>query len=433
MSRIFSAVVMTAILTTAWYAERGHVASWYGIAVFTLLLLKLAASLTHKPVTVTEKDAARVARMTVAALVTVYNEDVVAFRRCLDSLLGQTRLPNAIAVVDDCSTDKSALNLALEYEPLFRAKGVDYRVIAFERNRGKRHGLAAGIRQFDKADVYLGVDSDTELDEQAVYEGMLPFASRRVNGVTGLVLALNARKNVLTRLIDLRYANAFLFERAAYGLLKSVLCCCGSLAFYRGTVVRENLDDFLNQRFLGREATYGDDRRLTNYCLKNGQVIMQSSSVAWTLVPERLSHYLKQQTRWSKSFFRESLWVIQTGRADKPAFWLSLMELTSWISFTTMLLIAIVLAPFRADLHLWSLYLMYAMLLGYARSVRFLEPNQRTRMPMGERLATFLLAPLYGLLHVGLLMWIRVYAMLTLRDNGWGTRQGGAEVTMEAV
>jgi hyaluronan synthase len=433
MSRVFSAITMMVIVALAIYAEHGHIASWYGVAVFTLLLLKLAASLTHKPITVNEKDAARVSRLTVAVLLTVYNEDVTAFRKCLESLRRQTRLPNAIAVVDDCSTDKSALNLAIEYEPVFRAMGVDYRVIAFELNRGKRHGLAAGIRQFFKADVYLGVDSDTELDVEAVYEGMLPFASRRVNAVTGLVLALNARKNVLTRLIDLRYANAFLFERAAYGLLKSVLCCCGSLAFYRGSVVRENLDDFLSQTFLGREATYGDDRRLTNYCLKNGQVVMQSSAVAWTLVPERLKHYLKQQTRWSKSFFRESLWVIQTGRAQRPAFWLSLIELTSWLTFTSMLLIALVMAPFKADVNTWSLYLMYAMLLGYARSVRFLEPGQRTRMPMGERIATFLLAPLYGLLHVGLLMWIRVYALLTLRDNGWGTRQGGAEVTMEAA
>jgi Glycosyltransferases, probably involved in cell wall biogenesis len=433
MNRLLSAIMMSGIIALTIYAERGHVSSIYGIAVFSLLILKLVASLMSRSVELDEKDTAKVARLTVAVLLTVYNEDVTAFRRCLDSLLNQTRLPNAIAVVDDCSTDKSALQLACEYEPLFRARGVDYRVIAFEVNRGKRHGLAAGIRQFFNADIYLGVDSDTELDEYAVEKGMLPFASRRVNAVTGLVLALNARKNVLTRLIDLRYANAFLFERAAYSLLGSVLCCCGSLAFYRGTVIRENLDDFLGQRFLGREATYGDDRRLTNYCLKNGRAVMQSSAVAWTLVPERMKHYLKQQTRWSKSFFRESLWVIQQGRMDKPAFWLSLVELTSWITFTGMLLAAIVLLPFKANPELLLFYAMYTMLLGYARSVRFLEPNQRTRMPMGERFATFLLAPLYGLMHVGLLMWVRVYAMATLRDNAWGTRQGGAEVVMEAT
>ena len=79
---------------------------------------------------------------------------------------------------------------------------------------------------------------------------------------------------MLTRLIDLRYVSAFLAKRAAYSFFGAVLCCCGSLAFYRADIVRANLDDFLDQRFLGRVATYGDDRRLTNYALRGGRVVL---------------------------------------------------------------------------------------------------------------------------------------------------------------
>lgn len=431
MNRWTSLAAMACVLTVVGYANPGHLPGWYGMTALTLLVAKLAASLTHKPTAPDAAGIAKAGRLSVAVVVTVFNEDPATFAVCLDSLLAQTRLPNAVVVVDDGSPDRRVVALAHQRQAAFDEAGVDYQVIEFTENRGKRHALAAGFRLHPAADVYLGVDSDTRLDERAIAEGMLPFASRRVTAVTGLVLALNARKNILTRLIDLRYANAFLFERAAYSLLGSVLCCCGSLAFYRGHVVRANLDDFLSQRFLGVPATYGDDRRLTNYCLQAGKVVLQSSAVAWTLVPERMGHFLNQQARWSKSFFRESLWTIQQGRVGLPAFWLSLMELTSWLVFTGTLLVTLALAPFEAPRQAWLLFLMYSMILGYARSVRYLEAGQ-TRMGFGERMGTFLLAPLYGLLHMGLLLWVRLYALATLRDNGWGTRGGGVEVALAA-
>lgn len=422
---------MAAVLATVVWAEGMHLPSWYGIAVFVLLVVKLAASIFSRPVTVTEEQQEKVGALNLAAVITVYNEDADTLARCLEAVLKGTRLPDSIVVVDDGSTDRQAVPIAHAFADAFLGVGVDYQVIEFPENRGKREGLAAGFNLHPEADVFLGIDSDTEVDVCAIEEGMKPFASRRVNAVTGLVLALNARKNLLTRLIDLRYANAFLYERAAYSLLGSVLCCCGSLAFYRASVVRENLDDFLNQIFLGKKATYGDDRRLTNYCLKNGRVVFQSSAVAWTLVPERVGHYLKQQIRWNKSFFRESLSVIQTGRMDKPAFWLSLLELTSWISFTSVLIYALVMAPLHFRPEVWALYLMYAMVLGYARSVRYLEAEVRTKTSWRERLGTFFLAPLYGLLHMTVLLWVRLYALATLTDTKWGTRTQGVEVGVD--
>ena len=62
------------------------------------------------------------------------------------------------------------------------------------------------------------------------------------------------------------------------------------------------------------------------------------------------------------------------------------------------------------------------MLLSYARSARYVEVTQVVLPPL-ERVGTYLLAPLYGLLNIGLLIWLRLWALCTLRDNGWGTRQ----------
>ena len=397
--------------------------SLYGVAVLTLLVVKFALSLIPRRAGPTGDTSS----LKVAAVITVFNEDPRALRACLQSLLRQTRVPDAVVVVDDCSTDPRARQVAAYHKGLFDELGVDYQVVEFARNQGKRHGLAAGFRLHPDADVYLGIDSDTVLDKLAVEEGMKPFASRRVTGVTGVVLALNARKNLLTRLIDLRYANAFMYERAAYSLLGSVLCACGSLAFYRGDVVRANLDDFLNQKFLGREATFGDDRRLTNYCLERGKVVLQPSAKAWTLVPERMRHYLKQQVRWNKSFFRESLWVMLHGATRRPPFWLTLVEVCSWVMFTVMLVGS--LAWSAVGHHgIVAQYGIYVVVFSYARSIRYLG-HGNTLSPRYERAGTFLLAPLYGLLNITVLLWVRIYSLCTLRRNGWGTRSG-VEVTL---
>jgi hyaluronan synthase len=243
-----------------------------------------------------------------------------------------------------------------------------------------------------------------------------------VTCATGLVIASNWRRNVMTRLIDLRYTNAFLFERAAYSAVGSVLCACGSLAVYRADVVRKYADDFLNQRFLGQKAIFGDDRRLTNYALLEGKAVLQETAIASTAVPERISHYIRQQVRWNKSFFRESLWAIRNLDRKRPAVWLTLTELTSWIVFTAMLIMATVVNPIRTGQVLLLTYVSYLVLVGYARSVRYFEVRRKD-VPRWEVAGTFLLAPLYGLMHMGLLMPLRLYSLATLHRGGWGTRK----------
>ena len=76
------------------------------------------------------------------------------------------------------------------------------------------------------ADVYVCVDSDMRVDEHGFENLLALFASRRTNAVTGLVLASNAGRDLLTRLSDLRCANAFLYEWAACSLLGPV-CVAG--------------------------------------------------------------------------------------------------------------------------------------------------------------------------------------------------------------
>jgi hyaluronan synthase len=396
---------------------------WYGIAVGSLLLLKLLGSLRRRKNHENAPPAAP-SRLTLHSVITCFNESPAMLDRCLASILGQSARPASITVIDDASADPAAAVVADGYVPAFAAAGIRLNVIRFAVNLGKRHGLAAGFDDAPDADVYLCVDSDTVLDPGAFERLGAQFDDERIHAATGLVLAHNRAKNLLTRLIDMRYQNAFLGERVAYSRLGSVLCACGSLAAYRGWVVRKHLDDFLGQRFLGRPCTFGDDRRLTYYALTEGKSVIQPTAVAWTDVPANIPKWLVQQCRWTKSFIREAVLLALKGRARRAYWWLNLVELVTWVAFTSGLIVA--LAAFAGDARDWTIlvgYSAYVSAASWLRSLHYLR--KAGDVPTWDRWLTFLAAPAYALLNLTLLIPLRLYALTTLRRNGWGTRGGG--------
>lgn len=92
----------------------------------------------------------------------------------------------------------------------------------------------------------------------------------------------------MTRLIDIRYDNAFRVERSAQSVTGNILTCSGPLSIYRREVVIPNLDKYLNQSFLGVKVNIGDDRCLTNYANRLGKTAYQSTAFCDTDVPENL-------------------------------------------------------------------------------------------------------------------------------------------------
>jgi len=69
----------------------------------------------------------------------------------------------------------------------------------------------------------------------------------------------------------------------------------------------ENMEEWLNQKFLGQTATFGDDRSLTNFVLKKHRTSYQDTAICRTIVPNRYKVFLKQQMRWKRSWLRESI------------------------------------------------------------------------------------------------------------------------------
>lgn len=405
-SRLWGLLIFVGIVTGILVLNhQAHSATYlgfsiYGITTLSFLLLKIVVSAWYVPF-----EARPQGDLRVAAVVPVFNEDPEIFKMCLSSLLAQSRPLDEIYVVDDGSESASCLAVALKE---LRGPGTYVQKLAM--NQGKRHAQAWAFAK-TQADIILTVDSDSMLAPDAVLEGLRPFADPDILGVCGQVLVLNTRTNLLTRLIDLRYGNSFLYERAAYTVLDSILCSAGVLSFWRAETVHKHLKDYINQSFLGVPVGYGDDRRMTNYALLQGRVVFQETSKAWTVVPERLSQFLRQQNRWNKSFFRETLFTLTHLSPKRPAWWMCLGEILLWGFFTVNITLAVI-RPLLGGAGLGLFYFGYLALMAYGRNVRFAKAD----------LLAFALAPLYGLLHLILLTPLRVYSIFSLRNGAWGTR-----------
>lgn len=420
IDRLVAAIALFVPLAIVGFVDHRFGVSLLGAALFVLLVTKLVIARRVREQRFDTVATAPPLRLTI--VMPVHNEDPEFAVAAVMSMLAQSRPPDHLHVIDDGSTDGGAAADAVAAALSRNADPTTWTLTRLRENLGKRAALAVGFRFDVDADIFLCVDSDTVLDPNAIAAGLRPFADERTTGVAGFVSAHNWSRNVLTRLIDLRYVSAFLAERAAYSFFGAVLCCCGSLAFYRADIVRANLGDFLDQRFLGRVATYGDDRRLTNYALRAGRVVLCADARASTAVPERFGHYLRQQVRWNKSFIRESLWVLGTFPLSANAFWLTLCEVFTWIVVTVLFALTLAIWPFTGASRAFLPFVALIALAAYARNAVYLHDNRRTLRP-GDRLAIFALAPLYGVLHLFVLTPLRFWSLMTLRRTRWGTRQ----------
>jgi hyaluronan synthase/N-acetylglucosaminyltransferase len=347
---------------------------------------------------------------TVDVVVAAYDEDPSDLIACFESLVHQDygRVPN-VYVVDDCSPNREQL------APIYERYGAlpNWHVLLPDWNRGKRHAQDVAFREC-RGEILVTIDSDTIVDADGVRMIVEAFADESVGAATGDVGVTNWRRNILTRLIGMRYWVAFNQERAAQGWFRTVLCCSGPLAAYRRSVLDDVWNDYVRQTFRGVSCTYGDDRHLTNLVLASGaDTVFVPGAKAITNAPESLRGYLKQQLRWNKSFYRELLWTVPflLSRSRYMVFEVvvqTLLPLLLTLAIASSVLFAALFGPH----HL----VRYALAVAGMALVRCSYAIYRTRR------LSFALFVLYGFLHAALLVPLRLRALTTLTDNRWGTR-----------
>jgi hyaluronan synthase/N-acetylglucosaminyltransferase len=347
--------------------------------------------------------------LSVDVIIPSYNEDPAILEACVRSALHQDHPgPIRVIVVDDGSPNRPTLDPV--YRRLKRAGAI---VIKLDKNVGKRHAQGAGLDRCT-SEIVLTLDSDSALRPDAIRKLTRRFGDARVGAVTGFVDVENERKNLLTRLQRLRYWMAFNQERAAQESVRTVLCLSGPLAAYRRAILNEVRDRYLSQMYGGVPCTFGDDRHLTNLVLGEGyDTAFEAAAVAMTQVPETMRQFMRQQLRWSKSFFRELVWTVPY-IGERP--WFSRFDLACQVAMPLVLPIsattALVLGLFADPLYLIR-FLGLIAVVGALRATYGALRNRSVR---------FYLFVLYAFVSAFILVPIRFRALWTLTDARWGTR-----------
>ncbi len=216
-----------------------------------------------------------------------------------------------VIVVDDHSNDHSVDKIREMIETLKQedehyeiAKRVSY--IVQPQNKGKRDALCEGVK-VAQHELVVFVDSDSFLDPFAIRNLVQPFKDPKMGGVAGRTDVANTYTNSLTKMQSVRYYIAFRVMKAAEAYFDGVTCLSGPLSCYRKQIIIDHMDDWLNQKFLGQKATFGDDRAMTNFVLRHHRTSYQDTAICSTIVPNRHKVFLKQQMRWKRSWLRESI------------------------------------------------------------------------------------------------------------------------------
>jgi hyaluronan synthase len=378
----------------------------YGMLVSGYIVSRFVISLFYRPA----KPAG--IEPHVAIVMPAFNEEA-AIAQSLRSLLALDYPEHKLQIV--AVNDGSSDGTLRELNTVAAHADGRVHVIDFPENRGKRAAMAAGIRATD-AEIVAFVDSDSVLEEDAMRILVQGFADERVGAVCGHADVLNIRATWLTRMQAVRYFVAFKVIKAAESVFNAVTCCSGCFSAYRREAIMPHLDWWEKQMFLGVESTFGDDRSLTNCVLRDWKVTYEEKAVSHTIVPETFKQFMKQQTRWKRSWTRESLIVSTFIWKKNP-----IAAAATYISVALPLLApvaalrAVVWQPLMHGTGAPIVYILgiYAIALVYGLYFALRQRRYDTLWLSGILFVFFYLA---------FLLWQTYYAILTSRTRNWGTR-----------
>ncbi|HAM35747.1 MAG TPA: family 2 glycosyl transferase [Elusimicrobia bacterium] len=313
-----------------------------------------------------------------------------------------------VIAIDDGSTDgtwAALQRLAVEFPRL--------QIHRFQSHKGKRHAMALGAQKA-AGEILIFMDSDSLVAAESFYRLVQPFHDSRVGAVAGHTSIIIEPANFISKMEAVRYFISQRVMKAAESIFGAVNCCPGPLSAYRREAVLAVLDEWLNQRFLGAEATFGDDRSLTNRILRHYRVVYHSGARCSTYAPNTWAAFLKQQLRWKKSWVRETLCTARIMAREHPlaaapyyaSILLTLMSplvVLRVFLYSPWVMGGAAYLPYLAGLML--VFLLFGVLYYYHTQSRYWY---------------------YGLVFAVVYSWLlslqTYYAILTVRQNHWGTR-----------
>ncbi len=190
-----------------------------------------------------------------------------------------------IIVVDDGSTDGMA-KVAND----FANTHAGVRVLRKPQRGGKSSALNFALA-FTKAEVIVGIDADSHIESNTIWEIVQPFRDENVGAVSGAVLARNPFTNFATWMQAFEYLTCIFVGRMLAARLKVLGIVSGALGAFR----RSALD-----RVEGWDVGPGEDGDLTLKLRKAGySIAFAPYAQCLTNLPIDWFRWINQRRRWT--------------------------------------------------------------------------------------------------------------------------------------
>jgi cellulose synthase/poly-beta-1,6-N-acetylglucosamine synthase-like glycosyltransferase/spore germination protein YaaH/peptidoglycan/xylan/chitin deacetylase (PgdA/CDA1 family) len=226
-------------------------------------------------------------RPKVAVLIPAYNEEKVIERTIRAAL--NSNYPNLrVIVIDDGSKDRT-LEVARK---AFAGEAAAGKVLILGKpNSGKAEALNFGIEHIGDAELFVGIDADTIIAQDAISRLVPHFINPKVGAIAGNAKVGN-RVNLWTRWQALEYITSQNFERRALDVLGAVSVVPGAIGAWRVSAVREAGGFHID--------TVAEDADLTMALLRRGyRVEYEDMALAYTEAPTNANALMRQRFRWS--------------------------------------------------------------------------------------------------------------------------------------
>ncbi len=319
-----------------------------------------------------------------------------------------------IIVVNDGSTDKTLAEMKSGKKIAKEKYGIHVEIVDWKDNRGKREGMAETVFR-SKNEIMAFIDSDSFVQKDTVRNLVKYFVDPDVGAVAGQAYVANADTNYLTKMQEVRYFVAFKAYKSAEAIFGSVTCCSGCCAAYRRSDILPRMKEFLGQKFLGVQCTYGDDRSLTNIVLKDGKkALFAPDAISHTFAPDNVKQFITQQMRWKKSWTRETLKASLFIWKRHP-----IMAISHYLGLILPLVAPIVVVramiiyPLNNDGALPYYYLSGLLLMSFVYGFYYYIYARDDKWFYGV---------IFSFFYTILLIWQLPWAIINIRDPKWGTR-----------
>lgn len=328
-------------------------------------------------------------------------------KRLLETIRGIVSSSADFIVVDD----GSQIPLKMFDDRTFVRKATNGKFLGLlhnEVNIGKKLSQNRAVSYLEEQELFekykyvVSVDSDTVLDPDAI-----DCAKRLFYPQTGAVVGDIRVGN--SWMIDALYWQSFNIMRAIATLVGQVPVCSGAFTVYRADLFSRIIKESSKRKING-----GEDRYLTYLLLKMGYETLYSyKAQAMTYTPKGLA-FIKQQLRWQRSFWRG---LVYSFDAYKKNWFLAFLNIFSAISravsITFFFFFWFLLFTGQFS---WAIMIVFMIIIHCHWSGLY-----GLCVKKHNDFAMFAL-PLWGLYSFFVISPLNIWALLTIKNDGWGNR-----------